>query len=137
MFVQIQALLGFVRFLPMYCLHNHLFLKFFYLEFSGLFYCSVINVHFASKTLYSLASSAVLMTYFVCVSEIYIITLALTCQALFLIFLFFCFEEYFSDSFKTIFTIYCCLLISLATTNDILSPICHFVNNFVEKNLKK
>ena len=44
MFVQIQALLGFVRFLPMYCLHNHLFLKFFYLEFSGLFYCSVFNV---------------------------------------------------------------------------------------------
>ena len=83
MFVQIQALLGFVRFLPMYCLHNHLFLKFFYLEFSGLFYCSVINVHFASKTLYSLALSAVLMTYFVCVSEIYTITLCLTCQQLF------------------------------------------------------
>ena len=62
-------------------------LKIFYLEFSGLFYCSVINVHFASKTLYSLASSAVLMTYFVCVSEIYIITLALTCQALFYIIL--------------------------------------------------
>ena len=72
----------------MYCLHNHLFLKFFYLEFSGLFYCSVINVHFASKTLYSLALSAVLMTYFVCVSEIYIITLALTCQALFWFFVF-------------------------------------------------
>ena len=50
MFVQNQVSLGFVRLFYWCIVYTIIWiLKIFYLEFSGLFYCSVINVHFASK----------------------------------------------------------------------------------------
>ena len=98
------------------CFHGNVLKIFFILEFSGLFYCSVIKIHFADCLFSSSLSGTVSCTsccQLLCVSEIYITTLSITCQDLFRIIL---------------LNVYSVLF--FATAKNILSPFSPFVNNF-------